>query len=121
MSEAINMHKRIAMGGESEANHLKKGGKVKRYAKGGSVKNDSIDGSDSGQPAEMTHQRNVNKISAYPEKVVAKLPAKGVTPKITKAMPHSIATMKKGGKAKGGLSVMVAVAKPMRKAVGRGR
>jgi len=37
MSEAINMHKRIAMGGESEANHLKKGGIAKKhhYAKGG--------------------------------------------------------------------------------------
>lgn len=37
MAEAINMHKRIAMGGEGEANHLKKGGKVQKYAAGGKV------------------------------------------------------------------------------------
>ena len=37
MSELINMHKRIAMGGEQEANHLKKGGKVAKFAKGGQV------------------------------------------------------------------------------------
>lgn len=119
MSEAINMHKRMAMYGESEANHLKKGGKVKKYAKGGSVKNDSINGSDSGQPDEITHQKNVNKIGAYPESKVRNLPAKGVTPKITKAMPHSVATLKKGGMTKKpGLLIAIAVGK---KASGRGR
>lgn len=119
MSEAINMHKRIAMHGEAESNHLKKGGKVKKYAKGGSVRNDSIDGSDSGQPDEITHQKNVNKIGAHPEKGVAKLPAKGVTPKITKPIPHSIATMKKGGGAKKpGLMIAIAVGK---KTSARGR
>jgi len=120
MSELINMHKRIAMGGEKEANHLKKGGVAKKhhYAKGGGVKNDSIDGTASGQPAEITHQKKVNKIGAYPEKGIANLPAKGVTPKITKPIPNSIATMKKGGKAKGGVAIVIA---PMRKAAGRGR
>ena len=122
MSEAINMHKRMAMYGESEANHMKKGGKIHKYAKGGSVKGGTIDGSGTGLPDEITHQKNVNKISAYPEKGVDRLPAKGVTPKVTKPVPNAIATMKKGGhahKAKGGLTV--AVVMPMRKNAGRGR
>jgi hypothetical protein len=100
MSDAINMHKRIAMYGEGEASHMKKGGKVLKFAKGGSVKDGTIDGSGTGLPAELTHQKNVNKIGAYPEKGIDRLPAKGVTPKITKTVPHSIATMKKGGHAK---------------------
>ena len=37
MSEPVNMHKRIAMYGEQEATHLKKGGTVKKYATGGKV------------------------------------------------------------------------------------
>jgi hypothetical protein len=37
MSEPINMHKRIAMYGEKEATHLKKGGTAKKYANGGAV------------------------------------------------------------------------------------
>lgn len=97
MSEAINLHKRMAMYGTQEATHLKKGGKVKKYAKGGSV---SLSGSASGEPAEISHQDNVNKIGAYPEKKVRTLPAKGVVPKVTKAIPHSVATLKKGGVAK---------------------
>ena len=117
MSEAINMHKRIAMGSEQEANHLKKGGKVKKYASGGQV---AFEGSKSKQPAEVTNQKNVNKITAYPEKVIKTLPAKGVVTPYDKSI-GKIATMKKGGKAKGGLSVMIAVGKPMKKAAGRGR
>jgi hypothetical protein len=117
MSEAINMHKRIAMGGESEANHLKKGGKVKKYAKGGQVE---FEGTKSKQPGEVSHQKNVNKIGAYPEKVIRNLPAKGNVTPYEKTI-GKIATMKKGGKAKGGLSVMIAVGKPMKKAAGRGR
>lgn len=97
MSEAIRMHKRMAMYGMQEANTLKKGGKVKKYAKGGSV---SLEGSASGQPAEVSHQDNVNKIGAYPEKKIRTLPAKGVVPKVTKPIPNSIATLKKGGVAK---------------------
>jgi len=114
MSEAINMHKRIAMYGEQEGNHLKKGGKVRKYAKGGSVS-----GSASGEPDEISHQDKVNKISAYPESKVRNLPAKGVTPKITKPMPHSVATLKKGGVAKKpSLMIAIAVGK---KPSGRGR
>ena len=96
MSEAINMHKRIAMGGEGEANHLKKGGKVAKYAKGGAV---------------------------MPEKGVANLPAQARTPKLEKPVPHAIATLKKGGKvpAKKAVGLTVAIAMPMRKAAGRGR
>lgn len=33
----VNMHKRIAMGQPNAETHLKKGGGVKRYAKGGAV------------------------------------------------------------------------------------
>ena len=99
MSELINMHKRIAMGGESEANHLKKGGKVKKYAAGGAVMS---------------------------EKGVANLPAKGIKPKLEKPVPHAIATAKKGGHMKAGgmkkgVGLTVAIAVPMRKAMGRGR
>ena len=103
MSEAINMHKRIAMGGEQEANHLKKGGAAKKhhYAKGGSVK---------GQ-AEISHQDNVNKIGAYPESKVQTLindsSQKRPLPKPT----GKIATMKKGGMTHA----------PMKKSSGRGR
>ena len=125
MSEAINMHKRIAMGGESEANHLKKGGKAKiaKYAKGGKVdvhtQADKI--SPKGELRPWSHSPKSQITGPYPEKGIDKLPAKGETPRLTKPIIHSVATMKKGGKAKGGLSVMVAVAKPMRKAAGRGR
>jgi hypothetical protein len=89
------MHKRIAMGGESEANHLKKGGKVKKFAAGGSV-------------------------GAYPESKVATLPAKGTKPHIdTNAGKTKIATMKKGGGAKKpGLMIAIAVG---RKSSSRGR
>ena len=37
MSEPINLHTRIAMYGEKEATHLKKGGSAKKYAAGGKV------------------------------------------------------------------------------------
>jgi len=105
MSEAINMHKRIAMYGEQESNHLKKGGKVKKFAKGGKVIPES-------------HQPDNELIGAYPEKVVRNLPAKGVKPKLTKPEPHSVATLKKGGTAKkSGLIVAIAVGKK----AGRGR
>ena len=72
MSEAISMHKRLAMGID-EGNKLKKGGKV-GYAEGGKV---------------------------MPEKGVANLPAKGNMPKLSKPEPHAIATMKRGGGARG--------------------
>ena len=97
MSEAINMHKRIAMGGEHEANHLKKGGKVKKYAKGGQV---NYEGSTSGQPGEISHQKGVNKVTAYPEKKIANLPAKGAVTPLTRPT-GKIATMKRGGGARG--------------------
>ena len=84
MSEAINMHKRIAMGGEGEANHLKKGGKVKKYAGGGFIS----------------------------ESKVAKLPAKGDVRNAGvdfKAGKAKVATMKKGGMSKKP-SLMIAIA-----------
>jgi hypothetical protein len=110
MSELINMHKRIAMGGEQEANHLKKGGVAKKhhYAKGGGVKG----------PAEISQQKDVNKIGPYTEKesrtLINDSSQKRALPKPT----GKIATMKKGGHAKGGVAIVIA---PMRKAAGRGR
>jgi len=97
MSEAVNMHKRIAMGGESEANHLKKGGKIKKYAKGGFISGER----EVKAPAEISHQKNVNKIGAYPESKIRTLindsGQKRPLPKPT----GKIATMKKGGGARG--------------------
>jgi hypothetical protein len=97
MSEAISMHKRMAMYGQDEATHLKKGGKVAKFAKGGAV-------------------------GAYPERGVTNLPAKGVKPKIEKPVPHAIATMKKGGGAKKhGVGLTVIMAMPVKRGAGRGR
>jgi hypothetical protein len=38
----INMHKRIAMGQAGAETHLKKGGKVKKYANGGAVSESKV-------------------------------------------------------------------------------
>ena len=92
MSEAINKHKRMAMYGMEEANHLKKGGKVRKYAKGGSV--------GKGELRPWSHQEDSQLIGAYPEKGIDKLPAKANVPPKTKPVPHSVATMKKGGMSK---------------------
>ena len=91
----INMHKRIAMGQPGAETHLKKGGKVAKYARGGAVMS---------------------------EKGVDKLPAKGGVLKPEKSTGAKIATFKKGGAAaKKGVGLTIAVAIPMRKAAGRGR
>ena len=96
MSEAINAHKKMAMG-ITEGNKMKKGG-VAKYAKGGAV---------------------------MPEKGVAKLPARSsaapALPRPAAGMAGKIATLKKGGAAKKGIGLTVAIAVPMRKAAGRGR
>ena len=92
MTEAINAHKKMAMG-LTEGNVMKKGGAVKKYAKGGSVS----------------------------ESKVAKLPAMGDKRNAGvdfNAGKAKVATMKKGGVAKPG--IMIAVAVPKR-AAGRGR
>ena len=94
MSEAVNMHKRIAMGGESEANHLKKGGKIKKYASGGAIKESKA----ANLPA-MGDKRNA-----------------GVDFKAGKV---KVATMKKGGMTKKP-SLMIAVA-VVKKPSARGR
>jgi hypothetical protein len=92
MSEAINAHKKMAMG-ITEGNVMKKGGKVAKYAGGGKV---------------------------MPEKGVDKLPAKGAPLKPDfNAGKTKVATMKNGGKT--GLGIMIAIGKPMKKAAGRGR
>jgi len=99
MSEAIRMHKRMAMYGMDEANTMKTGGKVAKYAKGGAVMS---------------------------EKGVATLPAKGSAPpplaRPAKGEAAKIATMKKGGMAgKKGMGLTIAIGIPVRKAAGRGR
>ena len=86
----INMHKRIAMGQPGAEKHLKKGGSVSKYKTGGSVK--GIEG---------------NILSSAQKKP------------LPKPEPHAIATMKKGGKAKGP-GLMIAIAVPKRSS-GRGR
>lgn len=92
----INMHKRIAMGQPGAETHLKKGGKVAKYANGGAVMKESK---------------------------VANLPARGsAPPPLEKSSGTKIATYKKGGAAaKKGMGITIAVAVPMRKAAGRGR
>jgi len=73
MTEAINAHKKMAMG-VTEGNVMKKGGKVKGYASGGAISN-----------------------AAAPN-----LPAKGAPLKANfNAGKAKIATMKKGGGARG--------------------
>ena len=72
MSEAINAHKKMAMG-VTEGNVMKKGGKVKKYANGGAVA----------------------------ESKVANLPAKGSPLKPNMIGKNKIATMRKGGAARG--------------------
>lgn len=82
MTEAINAHKKMAMG-VTEGNVMKKGGKVKGYANGGAISN-----------------------SAAPN-----LPAKGAPLKANfNAGKAKIATMKNGGGAKKpGLMIAIAV------------
>ena len=72
MTEAINAHKKMAMG-VTEGNVMKKGGKVKGYADGGAISESNV--------------RN--------------LPAKGdpKKPRMTSGK-EKIATMKNGGKSK---------------------
>jgi len=91
MTEAINAHKKMAMG-ITEGNVMKKGGAVKRYASGGAVS----------------------------ESKAANLPAKGAPLKADfNAGKAKVATMKKGGKVKMP-NLMIAVAIP-KKSAGRGR
>jgi len=94
MSEAINMHKRMAMG---ETVPMAKGKSViQKYANGGAV---------------------------MKEGGVAKLPARGsAPPPIEKSSGTKIATYKKGGMAaKKGVGLTIAIGIPVRKAAGRGR
>jgi hypothetical protein len=109
MAEPINMHKRIAMYGESEATHLKKGGKVKKYAKGGSVRPQS-------------QQPDSERIGAVSESKAHTLINDSAQKRPLPKPTGKIATMKKGGHAKGGkLAIGIMIAKPMKKHAGRGR
>ena len=91
MTEAINAHKKMAMG-MTEGNVMKKGGKVAKYAKGGAV---------------MSEKKSHSLINDSSQKQPLPKPT------------GKIATMKKGGHAKSGLTV--AVVMPMKKASARGR
>jgi len=91
--EAVNLHKRLAMGASEGT--AKAAGKsvIQKYAKGGSV---------------------------MPESRVANLPARGSAPPPLPKPTGKIATMKKGGKAKmPGLTIAVAI--PVKKSAGRSR
>ena len=89
----VNMHKRIAMGQPNAETHLKKGGGVKRYAKGGAVS----------------------------ESAAPNLPARGgVLPPNMTSGKQKIATMKRGGAPKPKPTLMIAIGIPKR-AAGRGR
>lgn len=91
--EAVNLHKRLAMGASEGT--AKAAGKsvIQKYAKGGAV---------------------------MPESRVANLPARGSAPPPLPKPTGKIATMKKGGKAKmSGLTIAVAI--PVKKSVGRSR
>ena len=93
MTEAINAHKKMAMG-ITEGNVMKKGGAVKRYASGGAVS----------------------------ESKAAKLPAMGDKRNAGvdfNAGKAKVATMKKGGMTKKP-EIMIALAIP-KKSAGRGR
>lgn len=91
MTEAINAHKKMAMG-MTEGNVMKKGGKVAKYAKGGAV---------------MSEKKSHTLINNSSQKQPLPKPT------------GKIATMKKGGHAKSGLTV--AIVMPMKKASARGR
>jgi hypothetical protein len=111
--DAINMHKRLAMGQAGAETHLKRGGKVAKYAGGGAVK----------KPAEVMWDESSaaqkNKLGAYPEKQAHTL-INDSGQKLPYTKPAGkIATMKKGGHAKGGLTI--AIVTPMKKSAGRGR
>jgi hypothetical protein len=95
MTEAINAHKKMAMG-MTEGNKMKKGGSVKKFAAGGAV---------------------------MKEGGVANLPARGsAPPPLEKSSGTKIATFKKGGMAaKKGMGLTIAIGIPVRKAAGRGR
>jgi len=91
------------MGGESESNHLKKGGKVSKYANGGTVKpkNSTKSGKYSTEDYDVKQWNDHGHIGAHKEKDVQTLILDSsnkqpyLEPKV-----HSIATHKKGGKVK---------------------
>ena len=112
MSEAISMHKRIAMGEAGAETHLKKGGKIAKYAKGGSVTK---------APAEISQQPNVNKIGAVKESKASTLINDSSQKRPFDNKIGKIATMKKGGHAKGGLTIAIMAPMKVKKSAGRGR
>ena len=135
MTEAINAHKKMAMG-MTEGNVMKKGGKVRKYANGGlSIFGPSISKKD--KEIMESPMKKVNSSvqktksgggvkryangGAVAESKVANLPAMGDkrnTGVDFNAGKAKVATMKKGGMAKTG--IMIAIGIPKR-AAGRGR
>lgn len=94
MTEAINAHKKMAMG-MTEGNVMKKGGKVKKYASGGRVKGD----------AEIMNNQSpaaqANKLGAYPERKIRTLINDSSQKRPLPKVGGKIATMKRGGAARG--------------------
>jgi hypothetical protein len=94
MTEAINAHKKMAMG-VTEGNVMKKGGSVRKYAEGGKVMS---------------------------EKGVDTLINKGAALQPGKATGSKIATYKNGGSSKKGMGVAILLSgAPMKRSSGRGR
>ena len=93
----------MAMFGMEEANHLKKGGKVAKFANGGTVKpkNSTKKGEYSTEDYDIKQWNDQGKKTAHKEKDVQTLLLDSsnkqpyLEPKV-----HSIATHKKGGKVK---------------------
>jgi hypothetical protein len=92
--EGINLHKRLAMGASEGTAKASGKSVIQKYAKGGAV---------------------------MPESRVANLPARGSAPPPLPKPTGKIATMKKGGMAKKGPGLMIAVALPVKKSAGRSR
>jgi hypothetical protein len=94
MTEAINAHKKMAMG-ITEGNVMKKGGGVRKYAEGGKV---------------------------MPEKGVDTLINKRAALQPGKATGAKIATYKNGGSSKKGMGIAILLGgPPMKRSSGRGK
>ena len=97
----------MAMYGMEEANHLKKGGKVAKFANGGAVgtKKDSIN-----KPYDTKEWNDQGKKTAHPESKVRTLVNDSSNKQpFLEPKAHSIATHKNGGKASAPKGLMIAI------------
>jgi len=105
------------MGGESEANHLKKGGKVAKFKNGGTVvqKGSVPTKPYSTQKSDIVEWNDHGRVDSYPESKVQTLinDSSNKQPRLEPKI-HKIATHKTGGKAKTpkkGLMIAIAIGK----------